>query len=183
MKLKIPNKYAYEAAVCYSADEIDKRLEKLGAEINSDYPDGVVLLMNQNAALIFVADLLRKLSIKTEIDTLTIGRLRRSPGETPLLFLRDKLNVDIKGKDVLVCTDIVRSGFTMHFLVGRLKNEKPSSLSVCALLHNPSQQLLPLPIKYVGFETGYNSLCGYGMAYRGNGRGFPDIVKLIPDKN
>lgn len=183
MRLRIPTPEEYEQQIKYSAAEIDARLEELADEIERDYPEGVTLLCYLKAAAIFGADLLRKLKVPARIDYLGLGRLQLEKGEAPLLFLRQDATLDIYDEDVLLLTDIVRSGFTMHFLLENLRARDPRSLEICALLHNPNQQLLPLPLKYTGFDTDYDSLCGYGMDYHGRGRQFPDIVQLMPDKD
>lgn len=182
-KLRIPNPDEYEAQIKYSAQEIDERLKEMAAQIDKDYPDGVTLLCYLKAAAIFGADLLRKLKVPARIDYLGLGRLQLSKDEAPLLFLRQDATLNIYNEDVLLLTDIVRSGFTMHFLMQNLRARGPKSLEICALLHNPSQQLLPLPLKYAGFLTDYDSLCGYGMSYHGKGRQFPDIVQLMGNKD
>lgn len=183
MKLRIPNPDEYEAQIKYTAAEIDARLDELAAEIDRDYPDGVTLLCYLKAAAILGADLLRKLKAPAKIDYLGLGRLQLEEGETPILFLRQDATLNIYDENVILLTDIVRSGFTMHFLLQQLRAREPKELEILALMHNPNQQLLPLPLKYIGFETDYDSLCGYGMDFKGRGRQFPDIIQLLPDKN
>lgn len=177
---RLPNPDEYVDQIRYQASDIAHRIESLAKEISQDY-NHLILLINQKHALIFVADLIRHMKIQTDVDFLSIGKVQIQNDESPILFLRDDLTVNLQNKDVLICTDIVRSGFTMHFLMQKLKNSNPKSLSICSLLHNPKQQLLPLPLKYVGFETDYDSLCGYGMAYQGQGREFPDIIQLMEE--
>lgn len=177
--MRIPTANEYEEQIRYSREAIDERLTELAKQIDRDHPDGVILLIYLRAAAIFGADLLRKISVPADIDFLSIGRFQMDESETPLLFLRQDPAVRLYKRDVLLCTDILRSGFTMHFLLDQLKAKNPRTLQICALLHNPEQQLLPLPVGYTGFTTSYASLCGYGMHYKGKGRQFPDIVELV----
>lgn len=176
---RIPTAEEYEKQIRYTKEELDERLTSMGREIDRHHPDGVILLVYLRAAAVFGADLLRKITVPADIDFLSIGRFQMDEKETPLLFLRQDASVSIYRRNVLLCTDIVRSGFTMHFLLQQLKARNPNTLKICTLLHNPEQQLLPLPLGYVGFNTSYASLCGYGMHYKGEGRQFPDIVELI----
>lgn len=176
---RIPTADEYGEQIRYTKEAIDERLTELGKEIDRDHPDGVVLLVYLRAAAIFGADLLRKITVPADIDFLSIGRFQMDEEESPLLFLRQDASVSIYKRDVLLCTDIVRSGFTMHFLLQQLEARNPRTLQICTLLHNPDQQLLPLPLGYTGFHTSYASLCGYGMHYKNEGRQFPDIVELV----
>ncbi|HHU07822.1 MAG TPA: hypothetical protein GXZ59_05705 [Clostridiaceae bacterium] len=181
MTRRIPTADEYEKQVRYNKYEIDKRLTNMGREIDRDYPDGVTLIVYLRAAAVFGCDLLRKITVPADIDFLSIGRHQMDESETPLLFLRQDATVSIFRRHVLLCTDIVRTGFTMHFLLQQLQARKPDSLQICTLLHNPDQQLLPLPLGYIGFITSYASLCGYGMHFKGQGRQYPDIIELIQE--
>ena len=167
MTLRIPSASEYEDQVLFSADQIAGRMADLGQEISLAYPDGLLIIANQRASLIFLADLVRQIHVPVDYDFVDLGRVTG--------------RIDIKDREVLLLTDIVRSGFTMHFLMKELITREPKSLEVCTLLHNPDQQLLPIPIKFSGFRTNEKSCCGYGMAYEGQGRRFPDIVTLVAD--
>lgn len=177
--MRIPTAEEYKKQIRYASQKIDTRLAELGRAIDRDHPEGVILLVYLRAAAIFGADLLRKITVPADIDFLSIGRFQMDEDESPLLYLRQDATASIYNKDVLLCTDIVRSGFTTHFLLQQLQAREPRTLQICTLLHNPDQQLLPLPLAYTGFETSYASLCGYGMHYKGEGRQFPDIVELV----
>ncbi|MDD2427114.1 MAG: phosphoribosyltransferase family protein [Eubacteriales bacterium] len=179
---RIPTADEYEKQIRYSKNEIEERLCALGKQIDRDFPDGLILLVYLRGAAVFGCDLLRKITVPADIDFLSIGRYQVDEDESPLLYLRQDTTVNIYNRNVLLCTDIVRSGFTMHFLLQQLRARNPKSLQICTLLHNPDQQLLPLPLAYIGFDTTYASLCGYGMHFRDQGRQFPDIVELVKEK-
>ncbi len=180
MSLRIPRPDEYQEQILFTAGEISERLRELGQEISQAYPKGLVLLANQRASAVFLTDLMRTLSVPVDYDFLELGRVSLDD-EAPLLFLKQVATVNITGQDVLLLTDIVRSAFSVHFLLEQLSAKEPKSLEICSLLYNPIQQLLPIPIKYKGFETTHHSVCGYGMAYRGDGRQYPDIVKLLAE--
>ena len=65
------------------------------------------------------------------------------------------------------CTDIVRTGLPC---ISCFSSYRQSLIPWrFTLLHNPEQQLLPLPLGYIGFNTSYASLCGYGMHFKSQG--------------
>ena len=182
MRLRIPNKDEYHEKINFSAAQIGERVKALGAQISEDYPNGLTLLCNQKSALVFVADLIRSIDVNVRLEVLEFGSLQHDEEAAPILFLRQADELIIDGQDCLICTDVVRTGFTMHFLLDQLYAKTPKTLQICTLLSNPEQLLLPLPLRYTGFETDYDSLCGYGIPFKGEGRQFPDIVQLVPDK-
>lgn len=183
MNFRLPTPEEYNRKINFSAEQISERIKELGAEISRDYPNGVTLLINQKSSLVFTADLMREISPNVRIEFLRLGSIKQQDDASPLLFLRQSEEIILEGQDCILCTDIVRTGFTMHFLLTHLKSKNPKSLEICTLLHNPEQQLLPFPLKYIGFETDYDSLCGYGISYQSQGRQFKDIVQLVPDEN
>lgn len=181
MKLRLPSADEYEDQIVFSASAIDKRLEALGEAISKEYPNGLILLANQRSAAVFLADLLRKITVPVDFDIIEIGSVSVG-SESPQLFIRQAATVNIQSEDVLLVTDIVRSAFSAHFLLEQLHAKLPKSLEICTLLYNPEQQLLPIPVKYFAFQNTYHSVCGYGMSYHGKGRNYPDIIKLIAEK-
>src|SRR3989339_429301 len=69
-----------------------------------------------------------KLKIPSKIEFIRIssyGDSKKSSGE---LKIKGKLEIDldIRGKDILIVEDIIDSGLTMEFLVDYLKNYKPN---------------------------------------------------------
>lgn len=179
MSLRVPNKAEYADSISVSAEEIHQRIKELGAQITRDYDDGLLLLCNQKASVVFLADLMREIDLNLDIEFLDLGSIKQEEGATPLLYLRQSEELILKNRDCIIITDVVRTGFTLHFLLSILKAKNPKSIAVCTLLYNPEQQLLPIELKYKGFETDYDSLCGYGIAYKGKGRQFKDIVELV----
>lgn len=183
MNKRVPNKDEYQEQIRFSREDIASAIKVLGAKITEDYPNGVYLLINQKASMVFVSDLIRAIDAEVDFEFLKIGSIQAQEDASPLLYLNESEDIILKGKDVIICTDIIRTGFTLHFLLNNLAAKNPMSLSVCTLLHNPEQQLIPLDdLEYVGYETNYDSLCGYGMPYQGKGRQFPDIVQLITEE-
>src|SRR5204862_6180933 len=63
------------ATVLLDADAVAAQVGRLGAEIEADHPDGVVLVGVLKGALIFVADLARAIeAIPVEVDFISISR-------------------------------------------------------------------------------------------------------------
>jgi hypoxanthine phosphoribosyltransferase len=51
----------------------------------------------------------------------------------------------------------------LGYLVQNLESRCPASVAVCALLSNPDQQLIRIPIAYSGFDVSDEWLMGYGL--------------------
>ncbi|CAM2009416.1 hypoxanthine phosphoribosyltransferase [Acanthopleuribacter pedis] len=165
-----------------TADQIQKRVAELGAQINEDYKDtelfGVCLL---KGSIIFCADLVRHLTIPVRVDVMrasSYGGGTESSGSVKIL---QDLDVDISGKDVLIIEDIVDTGRTLHRTLELLSVRHPSSLKVCSLLDKPSRRVVDVDIAYTGFTIEDKFVIGYGLDYDEYFRNLPYIGVLDPN--
>ena len=102
-------------------------VERLGAEIASDHPDGVLLVGVLKGALIFLSDLARSIpGVRVDIDFMSISRFAPDSGRVRILY---DLQTDITGRDVVIVEDIVDTGLTLAYLMTQLAARGPRSLS------------------------------------------------------
>jgi hypoxanthine phosphoribosyltransferase len=114
-------------------------------------------------ALIFMADLMRSLTIPCEIDLMAVSSYGSSTDSSGVVRILKDLDTLISGRDVLIVEDIIDSGLTLQYLLRNLKARDPASLEVCALLTKPERRRVDLPIRYVGFEIPNRFAIGYGL--------------------
>ena len=86
------------------------------------------------------------------------------------------LDLDIKGRNVLIVEDIIDSGLTMDCLIKKLKERSPKSIKVCSLLSKPDRRLVDVDIDYLGFEIPNKFVLGYGLDYDEYYRNLPFIA-------
>jgi hypoxanthine phosphoribosyltransferase len=164
--------------VLLSAERIQERIRELGAAIDRDYPEGVLLIAILKGACFFLADLARAITRPVRIDfigTSSYGKGRSSSGEVKLT---KDLDAPIDGADVLIVEDIVDSGVTLNYLVGVLEQRQPRSLRIVALLDKSSRRVQPVDIAYVGFQIPDEFVVGYGLDYAEQYRNLADICVL-----
>jgi hypoxanthine phosphoribosyltransferase len=146
------------------ADELQRRVAELGAEISRDYADrDLVMIGVLKGAVLFLADLMRSLEIHCEVDFMAVSSYGSSTDSSGVVRILKDLDASIGGRDVLLVEDIVDSGLTLHYLLKNLKARDPRTLEVCALLTKPERRRVDLPIKYVGFEIPNRFAIGYGL--------------------
>jgi len=95
-------------------------------------------------------------------------------------ILKD-LDHDLEGRDVLLVEDIVDSGLTLKYLLKNLAARKPASLEVAALLRKEGIQMVPLDIRYTGFDIPPEFVVGYGLDYGERFRNLPYVATLKPE--
>lgn len=154
------------------APQLRNGVVSLGHQLSDTYADGVVLVPVLKGSLLFVADLVRAMSIAPTIDFLAITTYAQGTGRVRLV---KDLDADIAGRDVVLVEDIVDTGLTLAFLMGELGRREPASLQVCTLLDRPARRILPTPMRFVGFEIPDEFVIGYGLDYAGRYRNL-DLV-------
>ena len=165
--------------VLISESQIQDRVRELGARIDADYAEGPIYLVAiLKGACFFLADLARALKRPVRIDFIGIssyGQRQTTSGEVKLT---KDLDVSIEGADVLLVEDIVDSGVTLNYLMHVLKQRKPRTLRVAALLDKPGRRLKPVGVAYAGFEIPDVFVVGYGLDYAEGYRNLKDICVL-----
>ncbi len=168
--------------VLISAEQIDLRIQQLGAEITADYPSSapICLIGILKGAIMFHADLARAIQRPARLDFIGIssyGKGKTSSGEVKVT---KDLDTTIQDADVLIIEDIVDTGVTLTYLTQVLQQRKPRSIAIAALLDKPERRLRPVKVKYVGFQVANEFVVGYGLDYAEEYRNLPDICVLDP---
>ncbi len=166
--------------IAFSEETLQKRISELGEEIGEDYRGKELILVGvMKGSLFFLCDLARKIDLPLQIDLISIGIYPNATGRTGAVRITKDLDYDISGKHVLLIEDIVRSGLTTGYLMQNLESRGAASIQICTLLLSPEEQLIQIPIAYVGFEVNKTRLWGYGLDVEEKGRNLPHIA-IIP---
>jgi len=141
--------------------ELARIVERLGAEIAADHPDGVVLIGVLKGSVIFLADLARAIhGIDVVIDFIAISRF--APDSGRVRILKD-IELDLAGRDVVVVEDMVDTGLTANYLCRQIAERNPRRLDVCTLLDRPVRRIVPIDVRYRGAEIPDVFVLGYGL--------------------
>lgn len=158
--------------------QIRTRIQALAVEMKERY-DGLqpIFLGVLNGAFIFAADLLRATDFESVISFIKLSSYRgmKSSGKVASVI---GLDIDIKGRHVIIVEDIIDTGNTMHSFIPELKALEPASIALASLLVKPEALQHDIPIDYVGFEIPNRFVVGYGLDYDGLGRQLKDIYQL-----
>jgi len=164
-----------------SEDEIQSRVRELGEQILRDYQGRALLLVGVlRGAAIFVADLVRAIPGRVEMDFMAVSSYGSTTKSSGVVRILKDLDEDIEGRDVLVIEDILDTGLTLKYLLRNLASRKPASLEVVTLLQKEGKQQVPIDCKYVGFSIPDEFVVGYGLDYAERFRNLPYIGILKP---
>jgi len=162
-----------------TAGEIEKRVGELGARISEDYGDQYPLFVGVlKGAFVFLADLVRAISVPVEIDFAQIssyGDETKSSGR--IKILRD-ITTPITDRHVVVVEDIIDTGRTLHHYIAHLEARGPKSVKICALVNKPERQEYTPDVDYLGFQIPQGFLVGYGLDWAGKYRDLPGVYEV-----
>ncbi len=168
--------------ILYSKESIQKRLQAVAKEMNALYSDAdlPLLICNLKGAFMFLADLVRYLDFRHELDfieTSSYGAGTASSGD--VRFLLD-VGESITDRNVIIVEDIVDSGVTLSCILERFEARHARSVRVAALLNKPSRREIEVPIDFCGFVVPNEFVIGYGLDYDQQYRNLPFIGVLKP---
>lgn len=169
----------------YSAEQIKARVAELGAQITAEYADkDLVLIGVLKGSCIFMADLMREIDLSLSIDFMAVSSYKDGTVSTGDVEILKDLTNPIRGKDVIVCEDIVDTGLTLFRLMEILGSRGANSLRIATLLDKPEPRIKKeLKIDYCGFQTPNKFVVGYGLDAANRYRNLPFIgVVLNPDE-
>ena len=168
--------------VLITQEEIARRVTELAAEISHDYEGkNIALLGVLRGAFVFIADLIRHLSVSYSVDFLAVESYYTGTVSTGEVRMTKDLDESVAGRHVLVVEDIIDSGLTLHYLLDLLEARHPASLCVCTLLNKPNRRQVEIPVQYTGFSISDEFVVGYGLDYNQKYRGLPCIGILRPE--
>ena len=167
--------------VLVSEEELKAKVRELGAQISRDYEGkNLVLVSILKGSVVFMADLMRAVSIPCSIDFMVVSSYGGSnTTSSGLVKIIKDLDGDLSGKDVLIVEDILDTGITLFNLVPMLKMRHPNSVKIC-ILDKPSRRKADIKPDYEGFQVPDEFVVGYGLDYDEKYRNLPYIGVLKP---
>lgn len=168
--------------ILYDEAAIAKRVAELGEEISRDYAGrDVVMIGVLKGAVVFMADLMRAVTVPCTLDFLSVSSYGRSANSSGVVRILKDLDIPLEGRDVLIVEDILDSGLTLSYIINLIENRKPASMKLCALLDKPERRRVPVSAHYTGFVIPDVFIVGYGLDYAENFRNLPYIGCLRPE--
>ena len=165
-------------ALLYSAAELRQRVEELGFIISKKYENKDPIFIGVlNGSFIFMADLLRSISIECEMDFIKVRSYSGQKSSGTIQLLKD-ISADVQDRNIILVEDIIDTGLTIKFLRKRLFGSSPNSIAVATLLYKPSVAKIDFDIDYIGFEIPQEYVVGYGLDYEQKLRHLDSLYRI-----
>jgi len=157
---------------------IEREVARLGAQISGDYAGKRLhLVAVLKGSALFVADLMRTLTVPTTLDFISIVPYPQG-SSSGVVRIRKDLDDPIEGKDVLVVEGICASGLTLAYLVRNFETRNPASIRVCAFVAKQRERASEVRLDYVGRQIPDVFVVGYGLDRDERYRNLPYIARV-----
>ncbi|NLY17672.1 MAG: hypoxanthine phosphoribosyltransferase [Clostridiaceae bacterium] len=162
--------------VLVTKEELDKRTTELAKAIERDYKGkDLVLVGVLKGGFIFLADLVRKISMDLSIDFISVSSYGNSTESSGVVRILKDIDSDITGKHVLLVEDLIDTGLTLKYLKELFNTKGCASVKLAAILDKPERRKVDLKVDYSGIEIPDKFVVGYGLDWAGKYRNLPDV--------
>lgn len=171
--------HPYIEKVLVSAEELKSTVTALAERINKDYNgEELLIVVILKGSMIFASDLVKELTMPVTIDFMRASSYGSGTASSGFINIKQDLEQDITGKNVLIIEDIIDSGNTLHKLKELLRERNPKTIRICTLLDKPSRRVTPVDVEYRGLAIPDEYVVGYGLDYNELLRNLPYIGVL-----
>lgn len=162
-----------------SAEEIQKKIESIGAELTEKFRGKkVVAVCVLKGSFLFYSDIIRQIQTDITCEFFGVSSYHGTTSSSGEVKVTLDLASPIEGQHVILFEDIVDTGLTMNYLKKNIEARKPASLTTVSLLEKPDALKVPCTIDYVGFKIKNDFVVGYGLDYQGYYRNLPYIAQV-----
>ena len=164
---------------------IDQLVTRIAKQIDEDYSGddkNLVLVCILKGSIVFMGDLMKKITVPVEIDCMKVSSYGSGTESTGQIHISlDLIRPDIDKCDLLIIEDIIDSGVTLSHLTKYLKLKGAKSVKTCTLLDKPSRRKVDFTPDYCGVEIPDEFVIGYGLDYAEKYRALPFVGILKPE--
>lgn len=162
-----------------SESVILKRIEEMAKAIANTYASkNPIFLCVLNGSFYFTAELLKHMHYDYEISFV---RVKSYDGLHSAQEIKEFIGLEhaIENRHIVIVEDIVESGLTTNYLITKLKEQNPASISIATLLFKPNKLVHPeLPVDFVGFSISDEFVIGFGLDLNNKARNLRAIYQL-----
>lgn len=169
-----------KSVLLHDINEINSAIDKIANEMNKKLPGkNPIFLCVMNGAVLFMGQLMPKLTFPLQIDYIHVSRFRGGLRGGDLHWLaipREPLD----DRTVVIIEDILDSGVTMSSIIDFCKQKGAKEVYTAALIDkdHPRAKEGVKSVDFSGLKVADKFLIGYGLDYKGFLRNLPGIYAV-----
>jgi len=167
--------------VVFSPEEIADRIDALAARIADQKLERLLVIAILKGSFVFAADLIRalhKVGLEPEVDFISLSSYRKSTKSSGKVEILRDIEMDVKGRNVLLVDDILESGRTLAFAKDLVAARGAKRVMTCVLLDKPVRRAVQVEADFAAFECPNVFVVGYGMDLAHRFRELPFVGQL-----
>lgn len=166
----------YTISTLIPEDKLIARIKEMGAQISRDYEGkSLHLICILKGGAYFMTELSKYITVPVTIDFMQVTSYGAGTTSSGIVKIVKDHDEPLEGRDVMVVEDIIDTGYTLSYLLEMLKDRKPASLKLAAMLNKPDRRIREVNIDYCGFDVPDKFVIGYGLDYDQKYRNLPYI--------
>lgn len=174
-----------EMETLIAEDNLNSRVRMMAEEIDEYYRqkdwyertnDPVVIIGVLTGAFVFMADLVRQLSIRTELDFIRTSTYPGDTTETQQPNIVSWPEINLHNAHILIIDDILDTGRTLKLIQEEIGLRHPESIATAVLLRKSDRLKENIGAQFVGFNIPDDFVIGYGMDYDGRYRSMSRVA-------
>ena len=162
--------------ILFNENEISEKVveiaEKLDKHFNGEQITFICIL---KGSYMFFSDLLKNIKSDVRIDFMQVSSYGSSTVSSGKLKIKKDLDIDIKGKNVVIVEDIIDTGITLYNLKKYILDKQPKDLKICAFLDKYERRTADVEADYIGYKIEDRFVVGYGLDVDEEYRNLPYI--------
>lgn len=167
----------------FSHDEIQTRVDRLAVEIAAARLDHLLVVPILTGSFVFAADLIRALhraGLSPEVDFMSLASYRRSTQSSGKVDILRDLELDVRGRNVLLVDDVLESGRTLAYAKDLIAARDAARIATCVLIDKQVPRAVQIAVDFVAFACPNVFVVGYGMDMAYRYRELPFVGEVIP---
>ena len=123
----------------------------------------------------FMAELAKSLKIDMKMDFMVVSSYAENTYSSGNVKILKDLDIDVKGKEVLIVEDIIDTGYTLRKTKENLINREAKDVKIVTLLDKPERREVEIKPDWSGFKIPNEYVVGFGLDYDQLYRNLPYI--------
>ncbi len=162
--------------VLVTKEQLEEKTAELAKAIERDYKGKELVLVGVlKGGFIFLADLVRKISMDVTIDFISVSSYGDSTQSSGDVRITKDIDSDITGKHILLVEDLIDTGLTLNYLKELFNTKGCASVKLAAILDKPDRRKVDLTVDYAGIQIPDEFVVGYGLDWAGKYRNLPEV--------